>query len=80
MNTRTIVHAHEPDAEPADAIASRLSGQGVQILSRGPYQFLVSGKKDEVAQALGEAKGWAVSEETFVPPPSTRVSVKRPPQ
>jgi hypothetical protein len=79
MGDRAIVHAYQPDAEPAQSVVDKLRGGGVEILSNGPHMLLVSGKMAHVATVLGDIKGWKVSEETTTPPPQTRVSVKRPP-
>ena len=46
-----------------------------------PYggRLLVTGAKQTISKALGNAEGWRLSAETKTPPPSTREKILKPP-
>ena len=79
MDTRSVVHMVGPDSEPVSGIAARLRTQGIEIVDEQPNMLLVSGSRNTVADALGEARGWSVSEVSTVPRPRTRPQVLRKP-
>ena len=79
MDTRSVVHMVGPDSEPVSGVAARLRTQGIEIVDEQPNMLLVSGSKNAVADALGEARGWSVSEVSTVPLPRTRPQVLRKP-
>ena len=79
MANRVVVHSNRPDAEAVEKIAGRLRAHGVEIVDQQPHMLLVAGDKETVGHALGNAQGWSVSEQTTVPPPTTRFSISKPP-
>jgi hypothetical protein len=79
MTTRAVVHRLGDDSEPVDNVTSRLRSGGIQVLDQQPHMLLVTGSKDSVSSALGELRGWKVSEVTTIPHPSTRPEVLKKP-
>lgn len=79
MDTRAVVHIVGADPESVDSVTARLRSRGIEIVDEQPNMLLVTGDKDAVARALGQAKGWSVSEERTIPPPRTRPQVLRKP-
>jgi hypothetical protein len=79
MSDRTVVFRADPNSEPSEKVAARLRAGGVEIVEEQPNMLLVAGAKQIVSKALGDARGWSLSPETKVPPPSTREKVLKPP-
>jgi hypothetical protein len=79
MTTRAVVHAVGDDPEPVETVTGRLRSGGIEILDRQPHMLLVAGSQDAVSSALGDARGWSVSEVTTVPHPKTRPTVLKKP-
>ena len=79
MASRVVVHSNQADAEAVEKITVRLRAHGVEIVEEQPHMLLVSGSKETVGQALGDARGWSVTDLTTVPPPSTRQRVLKEP-
>jgi hypothetical protein len=79
MDDKVVVHSVAADAEPAEAVAGKLRSGGVEIMDQQPHMLLVSGTKEAVGRVLGKTRGWSVTELTKVPPPRTRVGIRRKP-
>ena len=79
MSDRVVVYSATSDSEAAGSVAARLRARGVEIVEEQPKMLLVSGATDAISHVVGGARGWNVSAETKVPPPSTRKSVLKPP-
>jgi hypothetical protein len=74
---RVVVHSVAPSADSADQVVLRLRSRGVEIVEEQPHMLLVSGTKETVGDALGDVRGWKVTDLVTVPRPRTRVSVSR---
>jgi hypothetical protein len=79
MGSRVVVHALHANAEAVEHVAGRLRSCGVEIVDTQPHMLLVTGASEAVRRALGDARGWAVSEEVTVPRPRVRPNVDRKP-
>lgn len=79
MSERVVVHSVAVNSKPDAEVARRLRENGVEIIEQQPHMLLVSGDRQTIGRALGDAHGWSVSALTTVPPPRTRERVlKRP--
>ena len=79
MSERAVAYSVTADAEAEAEVVKRLQDKGVEIIERQPHMLLLSGDPRTIGQALDGARGWRVSEETKIPPPSTRQRVLRRP-
>ena len=79
MSERVVAYSVTADAESDAEVVKRLQDKGVEIIERQPHTLLLSGDLQTIGQALGGVRGWLISGETKIPPPSTRERVlKRP--
>lgn len=79
MAERTVVFRADPNSESSDKVASRLRAEGVEIVEEQPNMLLVTGARQSISKALGNAEGWKLSAETRTPPPGTREKILKPP-
>jgi hypothetical protein len=79
MSDRTVVFRADPNSESPEKVAARLRAGGVEIVEEQQNMLFVAGAKQTISGALGDARGWSLSAETKVPPPSTREKVLKSP-
>ena len=79
MASRLVVHSVQPDAEAHAEVAGRLRSGGIDIVEEQPHMLLVDGTRETVGRALGDARGWSITDLSIVPPPETRKRVLKPP-
>ena len=79
MSERVVAYSVTADAENDVEVVKRLQDKGVEIVERQPHMLVLSGDPQTISEALGGARGWRVSGETKVPPPTTRERALRRP-
>lgn len=79
MSDRVVVYSNTADAEDVRTVAGRLRSNGIDVVDEQTHMLLVVGSSEAIRRALGDARGWQLTEPQPVERPRTRERILKPP-